>query len=180
MAILQDESLKDLYWPQNVTKILRKYDLPGAKFILECEPVTKSAFKRFLRNRVMEHHVNISEGRLMKSNLYRFIYQGDFSFNRKIQHPMIQAATTRRQTLGLKLMIMHLTMEYPNNENMNRIGLRKSKNCAICEESGITVIDSTEHTEILNLSARFCRCLIVRQTCTLEQIVLSRVYHCDS
>ena len=89
--------------------------------------------------------MRISEGRLMRSNLYRFIYQGDYSFSNKKLHPIIAGTHTRRQALALKLSIMHICMEYPNAQNLSRIGVRKSDHCTICEDEGTPVTDSTEH-----------------------------------
>ncbi len=145
LHLLRDKSLKTLHWPHNVTRILNRYELPGAEYILTSKPVTKTAFKTFMKEKIVSYHVNVSEGRLMRSNLYRFIYANDFSFARKILHPMLRAAHTRRQTLSMKLAIHHICMEYPNGENLCRIGMRKSKLCHICEDEGVTAIDNTEH-----------------------------------
>ena len=87
----------------------------------------------------------ISEMRILKSNLYRFIFAGDFSFERRKLHPIINAAHTRRQTLSLKLTLYHLCMEYPNAENLCRIRVKKSKLCEICEDEGVSAVDNTEH-----------------------------------
>ena len=103
LHLLRDQSLKDLYWPHYVKRILYKYNLPDAEFILTREPVTKIAFKEFVKKHVRSHHAAISEMRILKSNLYRFIFAKDFSFERKKLHPILNAAHTRRQTLSLKL-----------------------------------------------------------------------------
>ena len=145
LHLLRDQTLKDLYWPHNVTRILTKYNLPDAEFILTREPVTKITFKNFVKARVISHHAATSETRIMRSNLYRFIFAGDFSLERKKLHPILTTAHTRRQTLSLKLILYHLCMEYPNAENLSRIRVKKSKLCAICEDEGVSCIDSTEH-----------------------------------
>ena len=145
LHLLRDESLKGLYWPHNVTRILAKYNLPGAEFILTSDPISKKAFNTFVKKQVREHFATVSEMRLLKSSLYRFIFAGDFSFERKKLHPILRAAHTRRQTLSLKLTLHHICMEYPNGENLSRIKVRKSKLCNICEDEGKLVIDNTEH-----------------------------------
>ena len=119
LNLLKDSSLKTLYWPHNVTRILNMYNLPGAQFILESEPVSKPFFKQFVKTKIRSHHMSISEDSIMKSNMYRFIYKGDFSYAWKKPHPIISSATTRRQTLVQKLSIMHMVMEYPNHQNCN-------------------------------------------------------------
>ena len=96
MKVLDDKSLKDTYWPHNVTRILNMYNLPGADVILSSEPVTKTCFKVYMRDKILTHYMTISEGRLMRSNLYRFIYKSDFSFNKKKLHPIIAGTHTRR------------------------------------------------------------------------------------
>ena len=95
LHLLRDKSLKDLYWPHNVTRILAKYNLPDAEFILTREPVSKLTFKNYVKPRVQAHHSVISEMRILKSNLYRFIFAGDFSFERRKLHPILNAAHSR-------------------------------------------------------------------------------------
>ena len=97
--------------------------------------------------------MDISNGRIFRSALYRFVFQDDFSYARKSLHPLITAATTRKEIIGLKLNVLHLIMEYPNGENKERVKVRKSKLCSICEDVGKSILDSTEH----NLF--FCECL---------------------
>ena len=145
IKILEDQTLKSEYWPTNVNKILSKYELPGALTILKSTPIEKNTFKKFIKEKIGTFHLENSESKLMRSNLYRFIFKDDFSFERKKVSPMISAATTRKQIVGLKLNILHLIMEYPNNENRTRISTKKSKLCDICLEDGIEVVDSTEH-----------------------------------
>ena len=152
--MLEDETLKHHYWPHNVTKILNKYDLPDATYILKSEPMKKIAFKRFAKEKIVQHHMNITNSRIMLSNMYRFIYKDDFSYARKRHHPLVSSATTTRQTVALKLNLMHLCMEYPNGENRERIKMKKHNNCEICLEVGRTELDSSEH----NLF--FCECLL--------------------
>ena len=89
LKIVDDDTLKDTYWPHNVDKILKKYNLPGIKHILKSEPITKSAYKGIMNTTVLDYHYAISETRIMKSKLYRFIYRGDFSFMRKTLHPLV-------------------------------------------------------------------------------------------
>ena len=45
----------------------------------------------------------------------------------------------------MKLNILHLVMEYPNNQNLFKIKVKKSNLCEICEDEGLSAIDSTEH-----------------------------------
>ena len=145
MKVLEDKSLTDTYWPHNVTRILNMYNLPGADVILSGQPVTKTCFNVYMRDKILTHYMRISEGRLMRSNLYRFMYKSDFSFNKKKLHPIIAGTHTRRQALALKISIMHICMEYPNSQNLSRIGIRKSDMCTICEDDGIKSVDTTEH-----------------------------------
>ena len=98
-----------------------------------------------LSQEVSSHHAAISEMRILKSNLYRFIFAKDFSFERKKLHPILNAAHTRRQTLSLRLTLHYLCMEYPNAENLCRIKVKKSKLCSICEDEGLSQVDNTEH-----------------------------------
>ena len=108
LHLLRDTTLKDRYWPHNVSRILSKYNLPDAEFILTQKPVTKEAFKKFVTHHVRSHYAEVSEMRILRSNLYRFIFSSDFSFERKKLHPIMLAAHTRRQTLSLKLIMFHL------------------------------------------------------------------------
>ena len=128
IKILEDQTLKSEYWPTNVNKILSKYELPGALTILQSTPIEKNTFKKFIKEKIGTFHLENSESKLMRSNLYRFIFKDDFSFERKKVNPMISAATTRKQIVGLKLNILHLIMEYPNNENRTRISSSTPQN----------------------------------------------------
>ena len=145
LHLLKDKNLKSLYWPMNVAKMLEKYDMPDPLFILESEPIEKVAFKNYVKSRVRNYQMEESEGKILRSSLYRFVYKDDFSYNRKKLHPLVTAATTRRQTAVLKLTVLHLSMEYPNSQNRFRIKVTSDPYCKICKEEGSEKIDSTEH-----------------------------------
>ena len=153
IKLLEDDTIKKNYWPHHASRILSLYDLPDAYSILKSQPVAKKAFKDFVKFKIEQHYADISNSRIFSSSLYRFVYHGDFTFTRKKLHPMVTAATTRREIIGLKLNILHICMDYENNENRARIKVKKSKLCDICKDEGRDIIDSTEH----NLF--FCVCL---------------------
>ena len=79
----------------------------------------------------------------------------------------------------MKLTLHHLCMEYPNAENLCRIKVKKNKNCEICEDEGVTAVDSTEH----NLFS--CVCVTRDETAaTMRESIyqtISRIKHlnCD-
>ena len=144
-AIINDKTKKTKFWISRVAELLDYYHLPEINDIFKLKPMKKSLFKKLITRRILIVHQNESISRLMRGKIYCYIYQDDFSFLRRQINPLLSSADTKREVAGMKISILHIIMEYPNNSNLTRIRAKKSKLCDICASKGIKVEDDSSH-----------------------------------
>ena len=109
--------------------------------MLDSEPPSKAAFKKFINNQIRSSHNDWLKSKIQKSSSLRLIHPDDFDFERKHLSPVISSASTKREVIALKLTVYHLIGEYKCGANLFRIRLKNSPQCEYCGHED----DNSEH-----------------------------------
>ena len=139
--VLSKRGLRLKFWPTHVDKILKRYGFPSAEEFMARPPMSKEAFKGYVKKKVETEFNNDFLYKLGQSGLYRFVHQSDFDIRRPKMSPILSSAVTRTEIDGQKLALLHICMEYKNGENLHRIRVRETPECEYCAAN----IDSSEH-----------------------------------
>ena len=166
--LFENKNLKMYHWSAFLSDICQQYDIPDPAKIIKLPHVSKEKWARMIKTKVVDFHEKKLQKKIHRSSLYEFIHAGDFTLKRSTLHPILSAAKTNREILGMQITLKHLIMEAPVASNLYRKKLISSPECRYCPIKGEP--DDTAHMLTTCLLTRESDAARYARFCLFEQL----------